>query len=1690
MAKSRVGLCVSCADVFDAPSRCPKCGAAYARTKTEVEAWETKRLEQHVASWKAEGLIKERVARRILQRVVTGAPLDPEREEASASEQSASAEAVPEAPIAKEKAIANKEHPLERGADALVGGTASFWKEVSSRYAEMVAAVEADGTHTQEAASSSSKQSDEAIDAGRAVFARDQGVVAPGIEALGELDAEESPGVAKPLGALQVFWFIGTLLVLSGSVMGVREAWRSLEGAWRPLTIAAALFGYHAAFVGLARFLSRRSVVTGRVLGGIAVGLLPIVMVAAAVARGMAPGLGLVAGIGLMAASTLSLLWTGPVFSKSAGIGLAAGLVPSFAVQLALGGTNVSEQERISWPFLTLVPLFLVAIGSRFSPDLAMHVRSAAALAASLYGAIAVGIFAYFGAPDQAMVDVSTGAPSLAAIAWTSGMATACWIATRSMREARGLVSLAPGASPVLAVVALAIVLGTACAGALTGFNMPREALFATGNFLWVPTIVTSLGVLLLCYEASLRPSAIHLAVPLSFVAVALFSSVVSDREPPFFIASTVVIPAVLFLAAPFTKAPRRVLMGWATVAGVGVTVITLISEAARQDSLGLSRTLPWGFTAMVAGVLALSAHLGGRFERTYPHYVGPLFALAAGLAYMIPSHADPGWVWLGHGLVVLAVVYGALAIPYGWFAPKATARPFDDVSLLSALGTTWFSILIIPAMPAIPSSRSDIVNGVFQALPALAAVAILVARSLRDESIVLTFHAGLALVAAADIIAGQNAPPAFIAGLVALTLVVPAMLRAPRAEGDSAFGRSVFGFVPLPFGARGRTLLDGFALAGLWLALRSVWGAVLWVGAIAGGALDNDRMLVLFGLVGVIFVAFAAFATSALNVLAARGNVASLAAVGLAIVVTALVNRIGRPLPPAVVARNLSIVAIFVWIVSRLFVRYGPRLGQALERPKHGELYHYVPHVGVGALGLLLSIDAWAIGSPIVSRFLAVVPPLFPLGAGLAFFLLYRSSRWLPFVHAGLAGVLGFFSLAVSQKAILGPDLTPLDPPGGRWVLTSVVVRARPNWLDPVLFLQPNDTEVLQRIRSLVGASFFVVACAGLLVGMTRVKAVQSFVATRLLAANGEDDEKGINTAVEVWAGIGAVVVALQLTTWPAMLPSLVLLAAGVLAILARSVLLRTTLPTIGAALLVHSAAHLEPTVPVWGGPAMAMLSLAAIGGGIYLSRRRSYDVNMLLGAQVIALGLACVSVVYSLAVQAPTSRSDAGVVLLINAFNALDGSWAQSFSLAASFAILSVATALGAWSYRSSLAALFSVVPPLVLASSAISAAAAMAYTGANDVFPRVITRDGALAGGLVAVATLASHAAAMGLAWKKHEHARQGTVVGRDIALVWGVGMMMLFVLAPEPGGVAPGKWGLVAIALPLVVCVDSIARFGTARHVYLAQTLVVAMYAFLTRSMNLRPEVDALLGLGYGFTLLGVAVIARRNKLTTVANATRRFLVVLPILIALLTMNDSTNSAALFALGSSVLYGTIAVAERSRIFGSLAAVAGNLALLVFALAQGLDGIEIYIGPLGLLVMTLAQIFATKMEPSARSALRIVGGALLYVPSGLKLALRLGAAEDPTYSVIFGVVCLLGVLAGVILRVRAYLALATLALTLDVAANLVYAGLRDHRLGFVLLSVSGLLILGLMIAITLFKERAWAILTRLRARVRGWD
>ncbi len=63
---------------------------------------------------------------------------------------------------------------------------------------------------------------DRNLEAGRALFAGHAAVVASaGIESLAGLDDVTPERHAKPSGALQVFWFIGTIFVLAGSIFTV-----------------------------------------------------------------------------------------------------------------------------------------------------------------------------------------------------------------------------------------------------------------------------------------------------------------------------------------------------------------------------------------------------------------------------------------------------------------------------------------------------------------------------------------------------------------------------------------------------------------------------------------------------------------------------------------------------------------------------------------------------------------------------------------------------------------------------------------------------------------------------------------------------------------------------------------------------------------------------------------------------------------------------------------------------------------------------------------------------------------------------------------------------------------------------------------------------------------------------------------------------------------------------------------------------------------------------------------------------------------------------------------------------------------------------------------------------------------------------------------------------------------------------
>jgi hypothetical protein len=291
---------------------------------------------------------------------------------------------------------------------------------------------------------------------------------------------------------------------------------------------------------------------------------------------------------------------------------------------------------------------------------------------------------------------------------------------------------------------------------------------------------------------------------------------------------------------------------------------------------------------------------------------------------------------------------------------------------------------------------------------------------------------------------------------------------------------------------------------------------------------------------------------------------------------------------------------------------------------------------------------------------------------------------------------------------------------------------------------------------------------------------------------------------------------------------------------------------------------------------------------------------------------------------------------------------------------------------------------------------------------------------------------------------------------------------------------------------VVSLHAVIADGRALHVYAAQTAVTGAYGFLRVALwrELRPEHDAVVFLAMGFVLIGVTVVARRRGGDTVADATRRFAAILPVLAAVVLPWVASNDAAIFALASSALYAALGWAERSRVLGTFGAVAANVALLVASLTQGLDGFDVYFVPLGLLLCVVVHIFADVMEPAVRVGLRFVGTALGFAPAALAIVLQIGNANTDGYPLGFAGACLVAVVAGMWFHVRAYLVLGTTFLLLDLGTLLVRASLRDQRLGFFVLSAAGLAILAAMAGYTMRKEQVRAALRRLRRALRGWD
>lgn len=1586
-------VCFACVAVLDrgrwtsgrlAPEgRCKECGGPTSPpSKASLDALLALGVERAIDRWQTKGLLEPSVAATLRRSEGVG---DEPRERASAAG-ARELDDVPSVGI-----FSRLTRSVRESADRwnrLVAEVETTTPSAVPERASDASRPDADAPHSDTSSRGRnahvSGDATSAIEAGRGLFPGGKHAdVGEGLEGLTSLDDTTDRGSSIALSQVAL-WFLGTLLVLAGSVLGVREAFRALAGPPRQVVVAGVFFAYHALFFGLSTLVSRKSVLAGRVLGGISVALLPIGFVALEALVQSSPRLG--AGLALVAllGSWASLRALGARLAGEPDRALPYLLLPPLGIMLLVGFAP-SDAVRVILPIVGLVSTAFaarrLALGSSFASRIGAFV-------VTLYAALALGIFAVMGAPGAAGVVLVPGSFAHGVIAFEGAvLATVVGEAFGGRAPRRD----APTFSRVLELTSYAAlaVAGTLGARALVVGSPTDGGLSSTGLALASGPLAATVG-----FAAGSRRHGIlfHAAAVFAFVAVFVLGAR-TGLSGGFLAAGS--LGALLVAASRFAPARRAALEGWGATTGLGG--VLLAAALAADESRSNTTTI---VTAeRVALVLAVAAHAAGGLGRARLHALG---AMATFLALCTYWARRPEGLELGTAVLTalaLAAFYGLVALAHGALLARRTTdlgeRPFDDLSL----GITALAALVATQLPGRAAASSLVIHAdglalreaftdlAPRALPLALAGLALTLRALRDRSRLVAFLGALALGQAAIFALGASsgASCVMVSGMLAAVFSAFAAVR-PAERTELTRGRLVLGSVPLAFGARRFDLLDGVSTAGLVFLARALYETVSFLGARS----EPARERVLLGLAMAIGAMLLAFVSASHRALGLRGRVGTLAFAGLVVAMTAVANRVGRPLPPEIVGRNLSIVALGLWLVSRGLVRVGPKWGAWLGRSEDGAYYTYVPLAGTVAVGLLLAVDVGLVSGSSWTRALVVSPPTLVLGATLAALLVARTlegslvGRSIERV-AALGLVLTSLG-AAAQKGLLGPHLVPSGRLGTPWIVrgTELAVAAIPDgFVEPSALLPAGESLAGYVIR----AQWGLFACAGALSALvlaTRSARLATGLSRVILGRDEPSDVRG-------FAVTGVVASVTFSVLGACLVPSL------------ESPATALTMSFGVVALFVLAFTHERR-----GDSAKALSAL-----GVLLAGSQSAFVVVALGAR----GLPRVA-------RSPDTLSSLDV-----------GSALARFGPELALGLAVVAT-------------LAHLVPSL---------------TGRTDERE---DKEARLA------------------------DVRFGLVVGRDVLLVV-VLLVLSFVASVGSRVDAARSSGFVALGLVLAVSSHAMVRDRTARHAYLVQVGFVAGYAFVRLAMpEVSPFVDAVAALVYGFLLVGATALARKLELAPVAVATRRFATALPVLVVLLRPTDGGLDSAALAAGASVLYATLAVFDKSRILGALAAFAANVALLFVALSAGFDGPEAYLGPLGLFLALVVQLFTPKLDLPTRRALRIVASLLVYAPVAARLASRLGSSSDGTTSVLFGALCFVGIVIGMVLHVRAYVVLGTLFVTFDVLANLVFAGLRDHRVGFVLLSVSGLGILGVMIGTTLAREKALAMYARVKGAMRGWE
>jgi hypothetical protein len=286
-------------------------------------------------------------------------------------------------------------------------------------------------------------------------------------------------------------------------------------------------------------------------------------------------------------------------------------------------------------------------------------------------------------------------------------------------------------------------------------------------------------------------------------------------------------------------------------------------------------------------------------------------------------------------------------------------------------------------------------------------------------------------------------------------------------------------------------------------------------------------------------------------------------------------------------------------------------------------------------------------------------------------------------------------------------------------------------------------------------------------------------------------------------------------------------------------------------------------------------------------------------------------------------------------------------------------------------------------------------------------------------------------------------------------------------------------------------------GRTAYVYAAEVILALLFLHLRLTMpwlfggffrRYWPLVVMLLA----FVGVGLAEFFRRQRRAVLAEPLEKSGALLPLLPVLgfwFVPSEAHFSAIMVAAAG--IYAVLSVMRKSFVYGILAAAAANGGLWYFlGQAEGwglLEHPQIWFIPPALCVLAAAYLNREHLGEAALATIRYGSATVIYVSSTADIFL-LGVAEAPWLPFVLAGLALVGIFAGILLRVRSFLLLGTGFLMLALLTVIWYAAVDLEQTW--VWSVSGIVAGILIIALfAVFEKKRQEVLAMI-AQLKEWE